>query len=217
MQQKQKNSDIWQRLIENKHIASKTQTSENGIRHESLQIRSLSITLLFGSVQFSEMFEQRSLLILLSLLILVRTFGFTESIRRRFPHQQPKRRSRGQSLFPRKAASVDSAPPHPRYHSWRETGPGGVVSLRYSDFLKLVDRNKLQKVTFSSDGTQLLGKDKDGIRIRIDALPNDPTLLSELTRHKVDITVLPAEEPPGFFSILSSLFMPIAIFAGLFL
>lgn len=61
-------------------------------------------------------------------------------------------------------------------------GPTGV---RYSDFVKLVDGDKIEKVTFSSDGTELLGVDVDGTRIKIEALPNDPALLNQLTSHKV--------------------------------
>ena len=60
--------------------------------------------------------------------------------------------------------------------------PSGV---RYSDFLKLVNADKIEKVTFSADGSQLLGVDVDGSRLRIDSLPNDPDLLAQLTSHKV--------------------------------
>ena len=61
----------------------------------------------------------------------------------------------------------------------------GPTDVRYSDFLKLVDGDKIEKVTFSADGTQLLGVDVDGTRLKIEALPNDPGLLSQLTDHKV--------------------------------
>lgn len=60
--------------------------------------------------------------------------------------------------------------------------PSGV---RYSDFLKLVNADKIEKVTFSADGSQLLGVDVDGSRLKIDTLPNDPDLLAQLTSHKV--------------------------------
>ena len=63
----------------------------------------------------------------------------------------------------------------------------GPTDVRYSDFLKLVKADRVEKVTFSSDGSQLLGVDVDGTRIKIEALPNDPDLLSELTTHKVQI------------------------------
>jgi cell division protease FtsH len=61
----------------------------------------------------------------------------------------------------------------------------GPTDVRYSDFLKLVNKDKIEKVTFSADGTQLLGVDVDGTRLKIEALPNDPELLSQLTTHKV--------------------------------
>lgn len=61
----------------------------------------------------------------------------------------------------------------------------GPTDVRYSDFLRLVNADKIEKVTFSADGTQLLGVDVDGTRVKIEALPNDPDLLTQLTQHKV--------------------------------
>lgn len=94
---------------------------------------------------------------------------------------------------------------------------GAPVDVRYSDFLKLVNADKVEKVTFSSDGTQLLGVDTEGVRIKIESLPNDPDLLTSLTGHKVDVTVLPASESGGGLGDLAqSLILPAALFAGLF-
>lgn len=62
---------------------------------------------------------------------------------------------------------------------------GQPADVRYSDFLKLVNADRIEKVTFSADGTQLLGVDADGVRMKIEALPNDPDLLTQLTTHKV--------------------------------
>jgi len=95
---------------------------------------------------------------------------------------------------------------------------GAPVDVRYSDFLKLVDANKIEKCTFSSDGTQLLGVDTEGVRIKIESLPNDPDLLTQLTSHKVDVTVLPAgsENGGGLGDLAQSLVLPAALFAGLF-
>ena len=64
---------------------------------------------------------------------------------------------------------------------------GAPVDVRYSDFLRLVNADRVEKVTFSADGTKLLGVDTDGVRIKIDSLPNDPSLLNELTSHKVRV------------------------------
>lgn len=67
-----------------------------------------------------------------------------------------------------------------------QANPYGQPSdVRYSDFLRLVNSDRIEKVTFSSDGTQLLGVDVDGTRVKIEALPNDPDLLTQLTNHKV--------------------------------
>lgn len=62
---------------------------------------------------------------------------------------------------------------------------GQPTDVRYSDFLRLVNADRIEKVTFSADGTQLLGVDVDGARVKIEALPNDPDLLTSLTTHKV--------------------------------
>lgn len=95
--------------------------------------------------------------------------------------------------------------------------PGNApVTIRYSDFLKLVNGDRIEKVTFSADGTQLLGVDADGVRIAIEALPNDPDLLTQLTDHKVDVTVLPTQEAGGLGELAQSLIFPLALFAGLF-
>lgn len=94
---------------------------------------------------------------------------------------------------------------------------GAPAEVRYSDFLKLVQADKLEKVTFSADGTQLLGVDTEGVRLKIEALPNDPDLLTQLTSHKVDVTVLPANSNEGGLGELAqSLILPAALFAGLF-
>eukprot|EP00521_Asterionellopsis_glacialis_P005724 CAMPEP_0195264644 /NCGR_PEP_ID=MMETSP0706-20130129/10976_1 /TAXON_ID=33640 /ORGANISM="Asterionellopsis glacialis, Strain CCMP134" /LENGTH=644 /DNA_ID=CAMNT_0040318961 /DNA_START=135 /DNA_END=2069 /DNA_ORIENTATION=- len=93
---------------------------------------------------------------------------------------------------------------------------GQPTEVRYSDFLRLVDADRVEKVTFSSDGQQLLGVDVDGARIKIESLPNDPELLTQLTSHKVDVTVLPAQEASGLGELAQSLIFPAALFAGLF-
>jgi hypothetical protein len=66
----------------------------------------------------------------------------------------------------------------------------GPADVRYSDFLRLVNADRIEKVTFSADGTQLLGVDVDGARVKIEALPNDPDLLTQLTSHKVRFVCL---------------------------
>ena len=62
---------------------------------------------------------------------------------------------------------------------------GQPTDVRYSDLLKLVNADRIEKVTFSADGSQLLGVDVDGARLKIETLPNDPDLLTQLTNHKV--------------------------------
>ncbi|CAM9378910.1 unnamed protein product [Chrysoparadoxa australica] len=95
------------------------------------------------------------------------------------------------------------------------------TEIRYSEFLKLLDKNEIEKVTFSSDGQRLIAVDTDGDRVRLDALPNDPDLLNSLTKKKVDVTVLPAGADSAaqggmIGNILSTVGFPLLIFAGLF-
>lgn len=118
--------------------------------------------------------------------------------------------------------AMDDVPPPPQSSTAVElpviqSKGGAPVDVRYSDFLKLVNGDRIEKVTFSADGTQLLGVDTDGTRIKLEALPNDPDLLSQLTAHKVDVTVLPSNEAAGGLGELAqSLILPAALFAGLF-
>mmetsp|Transcript_10126 Transcript_10126/g.20917 ORF Transcript_10126/g.20917 Transcript_10126/m.20917 type:complete len:666 (-) Transcript_10126:106-2103(-) len=118
---------------------------------------------------------------------------------------------------PRMALDMDAPPTAPAPVPIVKANPNGAPSsVRYSDFLKLVDGDKIEKVTFSSDGTQLLGVDTEGVRLAIEALPNDPDLLTQLTNHKVDVTVLPVQEQGGLGDLAQSLLFPAVLFAGLF-
>lgn len=97
------------------------------------------------------------------------------------------------------------------------TQPGVPEPIRYSDFLDLIQNDRIEKVTFSSDGQRLVATDTDGARYRLDALPNDPELLATLTQKMVDVTVLP-EQPKneGGFNFVSSILFPGLLFLGLF-
>ena len=106
---------------------------------------------------------------------------------------------------------AEQAPPPPAI-----VRSGEPTNIRYSDFIKSIKGDKLEKVTFSSDGSRLLAIDTDGQRLKIDALPNDPELLSMLTQHKVDVTVLPAQQASGAGELAQSLIFPAVLFAGLF-
>lgn len=83
-------------------------------------------------------------------------------------------------------AAVDMPPaPKADLPVIQQNSYGQPNDVRYSDFLKLVNGDRIEKVTFSADGTQLLGVDVDGARLKIEALPNDADLLTQLTSHKV--------------------------------
>jgi len=95
---------------------------------------------------------------------------------------------------------------------------GGIQNWRYSEFMTAVEEDNVEKATFSADGKRVLVVDTDGNRYKLDALPNDPTLLDTLSKHKVDVTVLPAQQAAsGGQSLLSSLAFPALLFGGLFL
>jgi hypothetical protein len=107
--------------------------------------------------------------------------------------QSPLHKHKHQSKWSKLHMAIDMPPPEPLTAIVQTndlpviaTNPSGQPSsIRYSDFLKLVNTDKIEKVTFSADGSQLLGVDVDGSRLKIDTLPNDPDLLSQLTTHKV--------------------------------
>jgi len=93
-----------------------------------------------------------------------------------------------------------------------------TTQWRYSEFITQVNGDNVEKVTFSSDGQQLLAIDTDGNRHKLEAIPNDPELLNTLTSHKVDVTVLPQEAENGgpALDFLQSLIFPAILLGGLF-
>lgn len=74
--------------------------------------------------------------------------------------------------------------------------PGAPEKWIYSKFLDEVEKNDVEKVTFSPDGKKALGVDNDGDRFTVD-IPNDPNLLSFLVQHKVEINVAPINANGG--------------------
>mmetsp|Transcript_34137 Transcript_34137/g.45129 ORF Transcript_34137/g.45129 Transcript_34137/m.45129 type:complete len:718 (+) Transcript_34137:193-2346(+) len=67
---------------------------------------------------------------------------------------------------------------------------GAPKTIRYSEFLRMIEQDRIEKVTFSPDGERVLAVDTDGERVKLDALPADPDLTNLLAIHKVDVTVL---------------------------
>ena len=120
-------------------------------------------------------------------------------------------------------AGPDMPPPQPAIVQTTTANPilqsnpsGAPATVRYSEFLKLIDSDKIEKVTFSADGSQLLGVGVEGTRLSIESLPNDPDLLGQLTKHKVDVTVLPTQEANELGTLAQSLILPAVLIAGLF-
>jgi len=115
------------------------------------------------------------------------------------------------------AADITAEAPAPS--ATEKTSSNGVQNWRYSEFMTAVEEDNVEKATFSADGKRVLVVDVDGNRYKLDALPNDPTLLDTLTKHKVDVTVLPPQQAAaaGGQSLVSSLLFPTLLFGGLFL
>eukprot|EP01038_Epipyxis_sp_PR26KG_P009494 gene9494-12790_t len=78
----------------------------------------------------------------------------------------------------------------------RAAQPGVPEKWIYSKFLDEVEKDHVEKVTFSPDGKKAVGTDNDGDRFTVD-IPNDPNLLSFLVQHKVEINVAPINANGG--------------------
>jgi len=78
----------------------------------------------------------------------------------------------------------------------RAVQPGVPEKWIYSKFLDEVEKNDVEKVTFSPDGKKAVGVNNDGDRFTVD-IPNDPNLLSFLVQHKVEINVAPINNNGG--------------------
>lgn len=102
----------------------------------------------------------------------------------------------GSFLAPIYAADYAPASPSPQLvpqvarQSPKALQSGPPEKWIYSKFLDAVEKNNVEKVTFSPDGKKALAVDDDGDRFLID-IPNDPNLLSFLVQHKVEINVAP--------------------------
>jgi cell division protease FtsH len=137
------------------------------------------------------------------------------------------------------ATPPSAHPPQAQYNQvlqrQRPMNASPIQNIRYSDFLKLVKQRRVEKVTFDTDGTQLVGQlhrpkrswfsrwfrssSYEALqmpkRIRINQLPNDPELLTTLSKYNVDISVSTLPKST-FKSILSRLLFPLSLFASLF-
>jgi len=118
-----------------------------------------------------------------------------------------------------------------KQQSPRAVQPGVPEKWIYSKFLDQVEKDNVEKVTFSPDGKRAVGVDDDGDRFTVD-IPNDPNLLSFLVQHKVEINVAPINAnggtgaegaaalvlPEGDFDrLLQTFIIPGALTAGIFL
>ncbi|CAM9252067.1 unnamed protein product [Choristocarpus tenellus] len=96
-----------------------------------------------------------------------------------------------------------------------------VQEVRYSDFIEQVEKDEIEKVSFSYDGKRLVAVDTDGERVKMDSIPNDPELLTILTKHKVDVTVMPNNKEAngggggGGFGSIGSFLFPALLFGSL--
>lgn len=134
-----------------------------------------------------------------------------------FPQKSLPQRQRASSTLFASSSTVNqhAHPPSSSPHTVVQTSSHHV---RYSDFLKLVQRNQLSRVTFSPESDYILAQDKLGRRMTVSNLEQEEeTLLKELTRHKVDITVLPARSVSSnpVMVLVQSVLIPVAFLLGL--
>jgi hypothetical protein len=134
-----------------------------------------------------------------------------------FPQKSLPQRQRASSTLFASSSTVNqhAHPPSSSPHTVVQTSSHHV---RYSDFLKLVQRNQLSRVTFSPESDYILAQDKLGRRMTVSNLEQEEeTLLRELTRHKVDITVLPARSVSSnpVMVLVQSVLIPVAFLLGL--
>lgn len=87
---------------------------------------------------------------------------------------------------------------------------------RYSEFIKAVQKGKVERVRFSKDGAQLQLTAVDGRRAVV-TLPNDPELVDILAKNGVDISVSEGDQQGSAVSVLGNLLFPLLAFGGLFL
>ena len=94
------------------------------------------------------------------------------------------------------AAPPPTLAPQVARQSPRAAQPGVPEKWVYSKFLDQVEKDQVERVTFSPDGKKAVGVDNDGDRFTVD-IPNDPNLLSFLVQHKVEINVAPINANGG--------------------
>ena len=88
--------------------------------------------------------------------------------------------------------------------------------LKYSEFIKRVENNQIERVSLSGDRSQARVPNPNGGAPLTVNLPNDPQLINILSQNGVDISVQPQNNDGFWFRALSSLFFPILLLAGLF-
>ncbi len=88
--------------------------------------------------------------------------------------------------------------------------------LKYSEFIKRVENNQIERVSLSGDRSQARVPNPNGGAPLTVNLPNDPQLINILSQNGVDISVQPQNNEGFWFRALSSLFFPILLLAGLF-
>ena len=141
------------------------------------------------------------------------------------------------SMVPMAGAAENYAPASgmpslaPQVAKPKAVQPGTPEKWIYSKFLDAVEKDKVEKVTFSPDGKKAVATDDDGDRYTID-IPNDPNLLSFLVQHKVEINVAPINAQGGtgadgaaplvvpegaFDQLLQTFIVPGVLTSGIFL
>ncbi len=94
--------------------------------------------------------------------------------------------------------------------------PQGRETWRYSQFIQEVEKGKVEKVSLSPDRSTAVVTPKYDPNKKLVTLVNDPDLITTLTDHNVDISILPQADEGIWFKALSTLFLPVLLLVGLF-
>ncbi len=87
--------------------------------------------------------------------------------------------------------------------------------IPYSEFLKLVDNDKINDV--SMVGRNIVGHLDDGSKFSTYTPPNDPNLIEKLSKHNIVINAAPEEEPVSPLLGLFLNWLPMLLFIGIWI
>mmetsp|Transcript_13171 Transcript_13171/g.20081 ORF Transcript_13171/g.20081 Transcript_13171/m.20081 type:complete len:179 (-) Transcript_13171:557-1093(-) len=70
-----------------------------------------------------------------------------------------------------------------------QPAPSATLDFTYAKFKRMLESNEITSVTFSYDGKSMVCVDQKEIRRALFDIPDDPSLLSDLYKRKIDVIV----------------------------